>query len=45
MPRKIEEYNKLSKLNEKLITLDVQNHPNLFSNLKSSNVQNRENST
>ena len=41
---KIEEHTKLSKLNEKLITLDIQIIQILFPNLKSSNVQNRENS-
>ena len=38
---KIEEHSKLSKLNGKLITCT--DRPNLFPNLKSSNVQNREN--
>ena len=39
---KIEEHNKLGKINGKLITCT--DHPNSFPNLKSSNVQNRENS-
>ena len=40
---KIEEHNKLSKLNGKLY-IRCTDHPNLFPNLKSSNVQNHENS-